>query len=343
MDALRVWRRRWILTVLLLLLALACTAAAAKKLPRSYQSQSNVVLLTSLNDSKANGGNPYLSFNSSLLTTADVIAYQLMDPRTALALANRGYSAAYTVVVEPNATGPVLLATVTGSNKSLVEHTLYGVTDEIGTKMSQLQQGIDAKNRISVLTLSVTPQPTASASKTARPLVVVLVFGLALALAIPLIVDGRAARRRIRHETASQAATPARADPLNTPSPVNWGAYDRGSAGSEDTRSSAGGRSAPPVSRTKVKVCPRPARTSLHSAPVQPSSRKVRPAAIEKPSASKVAKVTAVTATEAARDCARSRVSASAASRLALRATSQPVANRASRANNPTIPGPMIS
>jgi hypothetical protein len=198
MQSLRILRRRWILTTLLLLLTLAGTAGAFKKLPHTYISTSTVVLLASKNASKANGGNPYLSFSSSLPLTADVLRRELLDPRTALDLAGRGYTAGYLVTDAPDTTGPVLLVTVTGHDKAAVEHTLYGVTAEIGTKLLALQASITPTNQIRVATLSVTPEAKLSISKLARPLVVLLGFGLLLTFAVPLIVDAQISRRRPR-------------------------------------------------------------------------------------------------------------------------------------------------
>ena len=192
-----VWRRRWVLTTALLLLALAGTAAATQVLPKQYQAQSMVTLLPSTNFSKTNGDNPYLSFDGSLPVTAQLISFQLMDPRTVQMLSNEGYSATFTNALAVNSTGPVLQTVVIGSNKALVEHTLTGVTNQIGTELASLQSGIpNPNNKITVETLSFDPKPTLQVSKTARPIVVVLFLGLVLALAIPLAVDGQLNRSR---------------------------------------------------------------------------------------------------------------------------------------------------
>jgi hypothetical protein len=224
MQSLRILRKRWILTALLLLLTLGGTAAAFVKLPHTYVADSTVVLLASQNASKPNGSNPYLSFNSSLPLTADVVRRELLDPRTALDLAARGYTAPYLVVDAPDTSGPVLLVTVTGKDKAAVEHTLYGVTAEIGTKLLGLQATIRPINRIRVVTLSVTPKAKLSISKLARPLVVILGFGMVLTFAVPLIVDAQISRRRARTGSARRgeeiARPPARSRPDRDP-------YDR--------------------------------------------------------------------------------------------------------------------
>jgi hypothetical protein len=203
MESLRVLRRRWILTAVMILLALGGVAAAVVKLPRTYVSESSVVLLASREASKPSGGNPYMNFNGSLNLTGDVVRYEVMDPRTAQSLAASGYPGSYLVADATDTPGPILLVTVTGGNKVAVEHTLHGVTGEIGTKLQELQAGIMPADRIRLLSLSVSPRAKLSLSKMARPLVVILGFGLVLAFAVPLIIDAQIGRRRSRSKAGS--------------------------------------------------------------------------------------------------------------------------------------------
>src|ERR1700680_4895259 len=91
-------RVRLMITGVLLLLTLIGTVATALKLPRTYQSQSSVVLLASRATSKPNGNNPYLSFSPSLTLTADVVSRKLMAPGTVKYLASHGFPEPYTGV-----------------------------------------------------------------------------------------------------------------------------------------------------------------------------------------------------------------------------------------------------
>jgi hypothetical protein len=196
-----IWRRHWILTAVLLILASAGTAEAAARLPRSYQAESSVVLLASRSAAKLNGGNPYLSFSSSLTLTGDILSRALMAPGTAQDLAAHGFRNLYTVALAPSTTtttGSVLLITVIGSNRAAIEHTLNGVTTELSVKLSQLQSSIKRYDRIRAATLSVTPRPTLSVTTTARPLVGVVALGLLVAFGIPVLVDGQITQRRSR-------------------------------------------------------------------------------------------------------------------------------------------------
>jgi hypothetical protein len=205
-ESFHIWRRRWILTTALVILALTGAAAALMGLPRTYQSNSSVVMLASRSAAKLNGGNPYLSFTPSLTLTADALSMEMMAPATVQSMATKGFTDSYTVALAPyttTTTGSVLIVTVTGSDKASVERTLYGVTREIGTQLAQLQANVTAKNRIRSSVLSYAPEPTISASKTMRSMLPVIAPGLLLAVGIPVLVDGQLTRRSFGIEAAT--------------------------------------------------------------------------------------------------------------------------------------------
>ena len=200
-QAVRIWRARWILTSVLLILAIVGAAGAAARLPRSYQSASSVVLLASRAASMQNGGNPFLSFSPSLTLTADAISREVMAPGAVSQLAARGFTASYTVALPSyttSTTGSVLLVTATGPHAARVQRTLQAVTAQISTQLAQLQHGIPASGQVHADTLSFTPQATLSISQTARPLVVVGVLLLVICLGTPIVVDGLVTRRQLR-------------------------------------------------------------------------------------------------------------------------------------------------
>jgi hypothetical protein len=189
-------RRRWILACALFLLTLAGTAYGLLKLPSTYQSTSSVVFLAPKNAAKAYGGNPYLAFNSTLNMTADVVRYETNDSRTVTLLSSRGYTASYLVTDATDTAGPVLIVTVTGKNKTMVESTLSAATSEISAKLEGLQTNLTAANKIHSLVITFEEQPTVLTSKKARPISVIAGGGIALSIAITLLVDAIIIRRR---------------------------------------------------------------------------------------------------------------------------------------------------
>jgi hypothetical protein len=217
-ETIHIWRKRWILTLTLLVLASAGAVAAVIGLPRTYSADSSLVLLASRSAARQNGGNPYLSFSPSLTLTADALSRELMAPTTINALAAQGFKDVYTVALAPyttTTTGSVLLITTAGHNQATVELTLHKVINEIGVKLTELQGSVGARHRIRVVPLSLSPQATLSIGQTARPLVGAVAPLLLLALGIPIAVDGWAARRRTRRP--SQDALEE--TPLDSPSP----------------------------------------------------------------------------------------------------------------------------
>jgi polysaccharide biosynthesis protein PslJ len=207
LDVLRIWRRRWILTTLALLVAFAGCGLAATALPRTYQASSTVVLVPSARAAKALGaGNPYLSFTSSISTAADILAAELTTPATARDLAGKGFTEPYSAVAESTVTqatasgsvlpGPFVVITVTGGDSESVLRTLSGVTGQAGSTMLALQAGLSRSSRISVSVLSRTPRATLSTSAIVRSLALIVGLLVAAALTVPVLVDAHLTRRR---------------------------------------------------------------------------------------------------------------------------------------------------
>jgi capsular polysaccharide biosynthesis protein len=200
-ESLHTLRKRWILTLLLLVLAGAATAVAAAELPKSYQSTATVTLLASKADSKLYyNSNPYLAFDDSLNVAADVVGRRMMDPTIVSALAAQGYTSSYQVEDAPTSPGPVLIITVTGKDPTNAQSTLQGVTDALAAQLSAMQSDVSAQNRITDTVLSSSLKASLSVSKMARPIAAVVVVSLVLAFSIPLIVEGISVRRRTRNK-----------------------------------------------------------------------------------------------------------------------------------------------
>lgn len=249
-QAAHIWRARWILTSVLLILGVAGAAAATEKIPRYYQSASSVVLLASHTASAQNGGNPFLSFGPSLTLTADAVSRELMAPVTVKQLAARGFTASYTVAVPTYTTattGSILLVTVGGRNAAQVQRTLQAVTRQIGTQLAQLQQGIPAPSQVRADTLSLTPQAALSISQTARPMVAIGVLLLVICLGTPIVVDGLVSRRRLGTPSAlpdpSSNGSSTMPQPALTDGRSRWNRpYRRSGAAARSHRTQATGR-----------------------------------------------------------------------------------------------------
>lgn len=196
-----IWRGRWILTVTLLIVAGIGVGIASVFLPRTYQANASIVLLTSRSQSGATGGNPYLNFSSSLTLTADAVSRQVMDPQTANSLAAHGFTGSYTVEMPTYSTsvvGSVLLIAVTGSGAANVEHTLNGVISAVRTSLAALQAGVRADDRVRVTVLAPASGATVNATHTVRSLAILAGLGLVIAFGVPWVIDAQVSRQMTR-------------------------------------------------------------------------------------------------------------------------------------------------
>jgi len=207
LDLLRIWRRRWVLTTLALLVALGGCGLAAMALPRTYQASSAIVLVPSAKAAKVLGeGNPYLSFTNSISTAADILAAELTTPATERDLAAGGFTEPYSAVAETTLSqttasgsvlpGPFVVITVTGGDRESVERTLSAVTGQAGKTMLAMQAGMSRGGRIAVSVLSRDPRATLRVSAIARSLVLIIGLLVVAALSAPVLVDAQVIRRQ---------------------------------------------------------------------------------------------------------------------------------------------------
>jgi hypothetical protein len=213
----RTLRRRWILTSFLFLLTLVAALAAWVKIPGPYQAESMTVLYPSQQASKPNGNNPLMSFGGSLNVAGDIVLREVSSPSYAAQLAAHGYTSSFTIVDDPNTTGPILDVTVTGSNQGQVEQTLNGVTTAVKNQLASIQQGYKPANRITSQVVSTQPTPQLLVSKKARTVVIILGLGLVLTFAIPQVVDAEIAKRRGARSQRVNSKFASAAEPAGSP------------------------------------------------------------------------------------------------------------------------------
>jgi capsular polysaccharide biosynthesis protein len=195
MDIMKTLRKRWTLTMALLILTLIATTAALVKLPWEYRATAEVMLLPSKNLAKSYGGNPFLAFNPAINETADIIRYEATDMRTAKVLAAAGSTQGYTITDAIDTSAPILLITVTGSNAGAVEHTLTGVVNSVSSLLAGQQSRFDSFDQIHDMVIASDPQASRVTSKKARPLLFIFAAGLIVTVAIPFLMDAVAERR----------------------------------------------------------------------------------------------------------------------------------------------------
>jgi len=212
-GALHTLRKHWILTSILVLLTLVGAMQAWVKISGPYQSESQVVFLASQQASKPNGSNPYLSFDGTLSTTADIVRREVLDPRIVAALAARGFKETYDIQNDPLGVGPILDITSTGPTKAGVMATQAAVTADVQSQLQQLQSDVLPKNQITSQVISSSLQPTLLITKKARPVVAVLILGVLLILVVPQLVEAVQNRFGNRRKRGQRPWTPVEKAP----------------------------------------------------------------------------------------------------------------------------------
>jgi len=203
-QILRVIRARWYVTLPAALLTLAATIGTFVVTPVTYQSQSTICLLdtsTRLGPEATTQENPFLSFGSSLVATADFLARSLTSDASAQELAAKGVTEKYTAALATNAQGPFVTLTVTGGDSAHVLLSTRTLTDYADSKLLDIQRrsGVPQSNLIKMAVI-VPPQDPQPQLKTKLELVIlVAAVGSVLTFILTFMVENLAqARRRAR-------------------------------------------------------------------------------------------------------------------------------------------------
>lgn len=192
LEAIRIVRNQWKIVLPLLAVALIAAIAMTAQIDTSYQTSGTVTLLNSSQDSTTN---PYLQFDQSLQTTAQVLGDTLMSDDRKATYEEKGLSTNYTVEVpyDPTRTTllPMLQVTVIADSPEVADSTrtqiLQDIQDELSAK--QTQAGAPVQTWIQAFPHENKEIVPVSGSKS-RTFVIVFGLGAALALVSAFVVDG---------------------------------------------------------------------------------------------------------------------------------------------------------
>jgi hypothetical protein len=211
-DILRVIGKRWYIMLPMVLVTVAVTVAAYFQLPMKYESTSQISLLSP--QQQASGtfrgqSNPFLIFDTSLTSTADLLSRSLGSDSSIKELKARGVTEEYTAKLADFAQGPFIQLTVTGTDKAHVLASTNTVTSFARDRLRQIQQqnGVPADNMIQT-TVLIPPQPPAPLVKSKLQIVLALLAaGLVTAFMATFVTEGLSrSRSRSRHHASSPGA-----------------------------------------------------------------------------------------------------------------------------------------
>ncbi|MEV0181901.1 O-antigen ligase family protein [Streptomyces sp. NPDC050625] len=208
-------RRRWYFMVPFTLLSLVGGGYLYVTVPVSYQSQSSVALLDSSAVSRLapTFGNPISNAGGSLIVTADVLIRTLESNDAAKELSSRGVTDPYTAGFAPASESPLLLLSVTGTDRAKVLRETNVLTTFAGEQLSALQAAAKVPHAYFVQTAPVVlPQtPVAKSKSRYQDIAAVVILGVVSAFLLSILMEGVAVVRRRRRVANSVAVRPKQA------------------------------------------------------------------------------------------------------------------------------------
>lgn len=217
-------RRRWYFMVPITLLSLLSGGYLWVTVPVSYESQSSVALLDSSAVARLapTFGNPISNAGGSLIVTADVLIRTLESADAAKELQSRGVTDPYTAGFAPGSESPLLLLSVTGTDREKVLKETDTLTVFAGEQLTALQEAAKVPPAYLVQTAPVVlPQtPVAESKSRYQDVAAVVIVGVVSAFLLSILMEGVAVVRRRRHTgpRPQQQAAPKkqpRAGPLS--------------------------------------------------------------------------------------------------------------------------------
>ncbi|WP_406396107.1 O-antigen ligase family protein [Streptomyces sp. NBC_00882] len=209
-------RRRWYFMVPFTVLSLLGGAYLYETVPVSYQSQSSVALLDSSAVARLapTFGNPISNAGGSLIVTADVLIRTLESSDAAKELHSRGVTDPYTSGFAPDSESPLLVLSVTGTDRAKVLKETDILTAFAGEQLDALQAAAKVPPAYLVQTAPVVlPQtPVAESKNRYQGIAAVVILGVVSAFLLSILVEGVTVVRRRRKAPARprQARAPAR-------------------------------------------------------------------------------------------------------------------------------------
>jgi capsular polysaccharide biosynthesis protein len=200
-EILRVMRRRWYLMAPVMALTIAATALAYLFLPTSYESTATVSLLTAKRASilnKEGNTNPYLTFDASLVATADFLSRSLSSKGAQEELKGLGVTEEYTVALADNAQGPFISIVVTGDDEAQVLSSTSTITGFAARKLTEIQKasGVVPDDMVRLTTIIPPQKPEELVKDKLQLVIAVAGAGTALAFMLTFITEGLARSRR---------------------------------------------------------------------------------------------------------------------------------------------------
>lgn len=209
-ESLQVVVRRWYVSFPLLLIAAVVALQMSTRVDAEYSAQSSLILVGPSSTGSAGGAadsafvNPYLSFSSSLATTAQLLQLSMSSGAARESVAERGLASDYEITLLSRS--PILNISVETDDPVVAVETLDEVARLIEAELEERQDAIEAPadKRITVSQLSEGDVPVAQLGGQNRVRMIFAGVGIAAAAAGAFLFEGAATVLNRRRAAASK-------------------------------------------------------------------------------------------------------------------------------------------
>ncbi|WP_433083992.1 Wzz/FepE/Etk N-terminal domain-containing protein [Dactylosporangium sp. CA-052675] len=210
-EILRVLRKRWRIVVPMFIVAIGLGVTASVVVPNTYESFTTVSLLSSpMATTVATKGNdnPFMTFDASLIATADFLGRSMQSTDAVEELKSRGVTEKYAVSLADGAQGPFLTFTVTGDNKAHTLQSTKALAVFAQERLTQIQQANGVKTQDQIRMTEIVPPQTPTTKLKKKIEVILGVVGgmIALTLLLTFVLES-VGRNKARRQAGDQKST----------------------------------------------------------------------------------------------------------------------------------------
>lgn len=216
------WRRKFLLLPLLILVGCACLGLASAVSP-TYESKASVLLVPPKGGA-AEVVNPYLSLNG-LSPAVEVLAGSLSDQETADEVEDLAPGTTYEAFADPQGSAPVLFITVDAANADQATAVLDHLVVRAQAELENVQSAasVEPTSLIGAVVVSQDEKPEVIQKKRIRAVAAAAVVLLAGGLALIGLIDGLLVRRSRRGMGAPPASSLGRGELVGSGGPGGAG------------------------------------------------------------------------------------------------------------------------
>ncbi|WP_405218121.1 hypothetical protein [Agrococcus sp. Ld7] len=207
-NVLRVFARRWYVVLLGVLLTAGLAYGAALAAPSEFRSRALILLLPS-QEAVGEDGNPFLALDG-LEQPASLVAAYFSSAAAQEEVAAQSETATFSVDLDAQVRGPVILIQVTDETEAQSLATLGYLRDRVPEELRRLQEGVGApaSSFITSMVLTSDAEATRDNGAAVRLIIAVLVLGAIGTGFLTFVVDGSLARRASRRAAGGRDSEP---------------------------------------------------------------------------------------------------------------------------------------